>query len=175
MSDMKSEIISWSKTILLALLLAWVVNSFVLVNATVPTGSMENTIMPKDRIVALRLSYLTSSPQRGDVIIFRYPDDLTGETLYVKRVIGLPGETVEVTGGKVYIDGSETGLDEPYTKEDAIGDFGPYEVPEGCYFVMGDNRNNSLDSRYWQNTYVPEDQILGKVIFRYYKGFKMIE
>lgn len=173
--DTKTEIVSWIKTIGLALILAWLVNTLVVVNATVPTGSMENTIMPKDRIVALRLSYLTKSPERGDVIIFHYPDDPTGETLYVKRVIGLPGETVQLLDGNVYIDDNQTPLDEPYIKEDAIGNFGPYEVPEGSYFVMGDNRNNSLDSRYWQNTYVPKDQILGKVLFRYYKGFKFID
>ena len=101
-ADIKKEIFSWIKTILLALVLAWAVNNFVVVNATVPTGSMENTIMPNDRIIAFRLSYLTKEPQRGDIVIFRYPDDPTGETLYVKRVMGLPGDTIEVISGAVY-------------------------------------------------------------------------
>ena len=85
----KSEILSWIFTIGFALVLAIIINSFIIVNATVPTGSMENTIMPKDRIVALRLSYMFEDPQRGDIVVFKYPDD--EKVLYVKRVIGLPG------------------------------------------------------------------------------------
>lgn len=167
-----SEIWSWVKTILLALLLAIFINTCVIVNATVPTGSMENTIMPKDRILAFRLSYVLSEPERGDVVVFRYPDDPTGDTLYVKRVIGLPGETIEVKDGVVFVD--NVGLEETYLKEETYGDFGPYEVPEDSYFMMGDNRNNSLDSRYWSNKFVEEDEILGKVFIRYFPSPKVI-
>ena len=79
----KNEILSWLKTIVFAVILALLINKFVIVNATVPTGSMETTIMPNDRIVALRLSYVFGEPQRGDIAVFKYPDDPTGETLYV--------------------------------------------------------------------------------------------
>lgn len=168
----KNEIISWIKTIAMAVVIAVLINSFVIVNATVPTGSMENTIMPGDRIIALRLTYYVSSPERGDIVVFKYPDDES--VLYVKRVIGLPGETVEVKDGEVYINNSDTPLDDSFVKEQPVGDFGPYEVPEGCYFMMGDNRNNSQDSRYWVNKYVEEDKILGKVYFKYYKGFEFL-
>ena len=168
----KNEIISWIKTIAMAVVIAVLINSFVIVNATVPTGSMENTIMPGDRIIALRLTYYVSSPERGDIVVFRYPDDES--VLYVKRVIGLPGETVEVKDGEVYINNSDTPLDDSFVNEQPVGDFGPYEVPEGCYFMMGDNRNNSQDSRYWVNKYVEEDKILGKVYFKYYKGFEFL-
>ena len=168
----KNEIISWIKTIAMAVVIAVLINSFVIVNATVPTGSMENTIMPGDRIIALRLTYYVSSPERGDIVVFRYPDDES--VLYVKRVIGLPGETVEVKDGEVYINNSDTPLDDSFVKEQPVGDFGPYEVPEGCYFMMGDNRKNSQDSRYWVNKYVEEDKILGKVYFKYYKGFEFL-
>ncbi len=167
------EIISWIKTIVLAVLIAVGINAFVIVNATVPTGSMENTIMPGDRIMALRLTYYFSHPQRGDIAVFKYPDDES--VLYVKRVIGLPGETVEIRDGKVYIDGSDKPLNDDFVKETPVGDFGPYEVPEGCYFMMGDNRNDSLDSRFWVNKYVEEDKILGKVYFKYYKGFEFLD
>lgn len=169
----KSEVFSWIKTIVLAVLLAAIINRFVIVNAKVPTGSMENTIMTNDRFVALRLSYWFGEPERGDVVVFKYPDN--EDVLYVKRVIGLPGETITIKDGRVYINDSEEPLADEYVKEEPYGDFGPYTVPEGSYFMMGDNRNNSLDSRYWQNKFVEEDKILGKVVFKYYKGFKFIK
>ncbi len=171
-STVKTEVISWIKTILLAAILAGAVNSFLIVNAEVPTGSMENTIMAGDRILALRTSYWLDEPKRGDVVVFRYPDDPTGETLYVKRIIGEPGDTVVVEDGVVYANGEA--LEESYLAEPMVGDFGPFTVPEGSYFTMGDNRNHSLDSRYWENKYVEEGEILGKVVLRYYKGFKWI-
>lgn len=174
-TEIRKEIVSWVKTIILALLLAAAINTFVIVNAEVPSGSMENTIMTNDRIVAFRLAYLFGEPKKGDVVVFHFPDDPTGKTLYVKRIIGLPGEKLEIKKGRVYINDSRQPLPESYLKERAVGDFGPYEIPEGCYFMMGDNRNDSEDARFWQNTYVEKSEILGKVIFRYYKGFKIIE
>ena len=83
-------------------------------------------------------------------------------------MIGLPGETVEIRDGKVYIDDSDTPLDEPYVKGVPTGDYGPYVVPDGCYFMMGDNRGDSLDSRFWNNTYVKENKIIAKALFRYF-------
>lgn len=173
MSEVKSEILSWIKTIVFAVVIAVIINKVVIVNATVPTGSMENTIMPNDRVVALRLSYYWGSPDRGDIVVFRYPDN--EEVLYIKRVIGLPGETITIRNGKIYINDSPEPLEEDYLKEDFDGSYGPYIVPEGSYFMMGDNRNNSLDSRYWENKFVEEDKILGKVLFKYYKGFEIIK
>lgn len=167
----KAELISWITTILVALILALGINNFLIVNAKVPTGSMENTIMPKDRIIANRLAYITSDPERGDIVVFKYPDDET--VLYVKRIIGLPGDKVEVIDGKVYINDSKEPLQEDYLKEEMYGTYGPYYVPENCYFMMGDNRNDSLDSRFWENTFVQREKILGKVFFKYYKGFKI--
>ena len=167
------EILSWVGTIFFALILALFINTFVIVNATVPTGSMEDTIMPKDRIVALRLTYYVSHPQRGDIVVFRFPD--AESLLYVKRVIGLPGETVEIKDGRVYIDGAEEPLPDEYVKGTPTGDYGPYEVPEGHYFMLGDNRENSEDSRFWVNKFVEEDKILGKVYFRYYPSIDWLE
>ena len=167
------EVLSWCMTLLAAFVLALVLKNYVIINATVPTGSMENTIMAGDRILALRTSYWFSDPERGDVVVFEDPDDPTGKTLYVKRIIGVGGDTVEVKDGDVLVNGQVQ--DEPYIKEITEGDFGPYHVPEGCYFMMGDNRNDSLDARFWENTYVEKDAILGKVVLRYYKGFKIID
>ena len=171
-STVKTEVISWIKTIILAAVLAGAVNSFLIVNAQVPTGSMENTIMAGDRILALRTSYWFEEPQAGDITVFRYPDDPSGNTLYVKRIIGVEGDMVEVRDGEVYVNGEQ--LAEDYIAEKTMGDFGPVTVPADSYFMMGDNRNHSLDSRFWEDKFVEEDEILGKVVLRYYKGFKLI-
>ena len=169
----KKEIISWIKTILFAVAFALFITKIVIVNAHVPTSSMNHTIPNPSRVVAFRLQYLFSKPQRYDVVVFKFPDN--EEQLFVKRIIGLPGETVEIRQGKVYINGSDTPLPDDFTAEPPHSlDNGPYEVPEGHYFMMGDNRNSSDDSRRWNNTYVAEKKILGKVIFCYYPELKII-
>ena len=127
---------------------------------------MKNTIMPNDRLIAFRLSYLFSDPERYDIVVFKAPDDES--TLYVKRIIGLPGEKVNIIDGKVFIDDQEVPLSDDYIMEDMLGSFGPYTVPENSYFMLGDNRNDSQDSRYWENTFLPKENILGKVLFKYY-------
>lgn len=172
-SQIKKEILSWVETIVLAFVIALFINHFVIVNASVPTGSMENIIMPKDRILAFRLSYLFSEPQRGDIVVFKWPDDPEQKILYVKRVIGLPGDKVDVKDGKVYV--NDVPLDEPYIKEPMDNMSWPtYHVPEDAYFMMGDNRNCSEDSRYWENTYVYKDKMLGKVFFKYYPKLEIM-
>lgn len=142
------------------------VNNFLLINARIPSSSMEDTIMMNDRIFGNRLSYHSEDPKRFDIVIFRYPDDPS--TLFIKRIIGMPGETLEIRGGKVYVDGSAEPLDDSFCREEPLGDYGPFTVPEGCYFMMGDNRNNSNDSRFWHNKYVAKDAILGKAVLRYW-------
>jgi signal peptidase I len=166
-AEVKREVMEWVLILEIAVVIAVVVNMFLIVNAVIPTASMETTIMTGDRIFGNRLAYKNHSPERGDIVIFRFPDDET--QLFIKRVIGLPGETLEVKDGKVFIDGSATPLDEPYVKVQALGDYGPVTVPEGCYFMMGDNRNQSADSRFWVHPFVSEEKILGKAVFRYYK------
>ncbi len=162
------EILSWIIPFVAALLIAVFLKNYIIINANVPSGSMENTIMTGDRLIGNRLAYIRSNPKRGDIIIFHYPDN--EQEIYVKRVIALPGEKVEVRDGKIYIDGSETPLDEPYLKEEWTVATGPYEfeVPEDSYLVLGDNRNDSWDARYWANKYVAEDKILGKAVFAYW-------
>ena len=132
------EILSWVLTFALAIGAAFLIKNYLIINADVPTGSMENTIMPGDRLIGYRLAFLKSTPERGDVVIFHYPDD--EEELYVKRVIGLPGEEVRIEDGKIYIDGDETPLEEDYLKEEWTVATGPYlfEVPDDCYLVLGD-------------------------------------
>lgn len=166
-------IINYVKVFLFAFIIALFINKFVITNAVIPSGSMETTIMTGDRIIGFKLSYLFSEPERGDVIIFKFPDNESD--LYIKRVIGLPGEKVQIIDGKVYINDSETYLSEVYLNVIPHGNFGPYYVPEDYYFVLGDNRNCSKDSRYWTNTFVAKNKIISKAIFRYYPDFKLIK
>ena len=162
--------------IIIALIIAMLLKTFVFANAVVPTGSMLNTIHEGDRIIASRIEYYFNDPERYDIIIFKAPDEVAKgneKEFYVKRVIGLPGETVTIVNGVVYItDASGTTLqaeDDFITACEPTGNFGPYTVPENSYFVMGDNRESSVDSRYWVTTnYVDRDLIIGKVKFRYY-------
>jgi signal peptidase I len=167
-TNVKKEVLSWVMTFAIAFVLAFVLKNYVIINASVPTGSMQNTIQPKDKLFGSRLAYLKEGPERGDIIFFYYPDDESQK--YVKRVIGLPGEKVTIREGKVYINDSETPLDEPYLKEEWVRGTGPYEfiVPEDGYFCMGDNRNGSHDARYWVNTYVMRDKIIGEALYIYY-------
>lgn len=162
----KKELAEWIVVVVLAISVAVFINKFILVNARVPSASMENTVMTGDRLFGNRLSYRHSDPERGDIVIFKFPDDES--QLFIKRIIGLPGETVEIIEGKVYINGSSEPLNEPYLAQEMIGSFGPYVVPEGAYFMLGDNRNYSADSRFWNNKFVYRDKILGKAVFRYY-------
>lgn len=171
------ELIEFFIPIVLAVVIAIVLKTFVFANAVVPTGSMLNTIQEGDRIIASRLAYINNDPERYDIIIFRNPDN--EEECFVKRVIGLPGETVQIVNGIVYVtqtNGETIQLDDSFvTNCEPYGDFGPFEVPEGSYFMMGDNRNTSWDSRFWDNKYVHKDKILGKVKFKYYPGISIIE
>lgn len=162
------ELLSWVITFVAAIVIAMVLKNYIVINATVPTGSMENTIMPKDNIIGFRLAYKFTTPKRGDIIIFKYPDDENEQ--YIKRIIGESGDHVEIKDAKIYINGSEKPLDEPYLKEEWNVETGPYEfdVPEDSYLVLGDNRNNSWDARYWENTYVKKDKIVGKGIVKYF-------
>ncbi len=171
--EITTEIKEWIIVIEIAVILAVILNMFLVVNAVIPSASMETTIMTGDRIFGNRLAYINSDPKRGDIVIFRFPDD--EKQLFIKRVIGLPGETLFIQDGKVYINGSETPLDEPYVNGEPLGDYGPVTVPEGAYFMLGDNRNNSADSRYWNNPFVYRDKILGKAFFRYYRHPGKIE
>lgn len=159
--ETRSEIISWIMFIAGAVIVALFINSFIIFNAHVPSPSMENTIMTGDRVIGLRLAYTFGAPERYDVAIFRFPDN--EKEYFVKRVIGMPGEKVDIKDGKVYINDEEEPLLDHFLKETPYaGDYGPYYVPEGHYFMLGDNRNNSRDSRMWENKFVEKSKVLAK-------------
>ncbi|MCM1135256.1 MAG: signal peptidase I [Clostridium sp.] len=162
------EILGWSKVLLTALVITLVVSKTLIANAQVPTGSMETTIMAGSRILINRLSYMSEEPERGDIIAFYFPDDKS--QIYLKRIIGLPGEKVEGADGEVYVNGVL--LEEGYIKEKINEDFGPYIVPDSSYFVLGDNRNNSADSRFWNDKFVEAEEIIGKAMIEYFPELK---
>jgi len=170
------DTIDFLSPIIIAVVVALLLKTFIFANAVVPTGSMLNTIQEGDRIIASRIEYKFNDPERYDIIIFKAPDEVAKgneKEFYVKRIIGLPGETVTIVNGVVYITDAngttQQARDEFITACNPTGNFGPYTVPEDSYFVMGDNRESSIDSRYWQTTnYVDRDLIIGKVKFRYY-------
>ena len=189
--DMRKEVVSWIRMFVIVIAVVFVLTQFVIINVRVPSGSMENTIMTKDRLIGFRFSYWFDEPQRGDIILFSYPVD--EKQTYIKRVIGLPGETVEIRDGKIYIDGSSEPLEEDYLKETWTweNDGYTFNVPEGCYFVLGDNRNDSEDGRFWAQialnegkastaeeaekySYLKKDEIKGKAIFKYYSKFAIL-
>lgn len=180
-----STVWDYVKMIIIVVVVVLIVNNVVLINAKIPSESMENTIMTGDRIFGFRMAYginfdffgthvskKMKDPERYDIIIFKYPDDES--QLFIKRLIGLPGETVEIRDGKVYIDGSSEPLDDSFVPETPTGNYGPYTVPEDCYFMLGDNRENSRDSRYWDNTFVTFDEIVGKAVIRYFPSIKLL-
>ena len=189
--NVKREIRDWILVIVFAVAATLFIKNFILVNAGVPTSSMVSLIDPGDRLIGFRLAYVFDGPERGDVVIFRYPID--EKQKFIKRVIGLPGETVEIREGKIYIDGSLEPLEEDYLPEEWVvnNDGLYYEVPEDAYFVLGDNRNISKDARYWAQealslglastpeeaekyTYVTDKQLMGKAIFKYYPRFELL-
>lgn len=154
---MKAFIRDILSTIILAVIiflsLQFTIQSFI-----VNGPSMENSFRNGDRLLVLKyeVAYLLHKPERGDVTIFHPPVNLNDD--YIKRIIGLPGDTVEIKKGTVYING--TTLDEPYVKEPPRYTLAPTDIPENHYFVLGDNRNNSSDSH--NGWTVPSENIVGK-------------
>ena len=161
----KKEILSFGIELVVVFLIALFLTNVVIVNARIPSSSMEPTIMTGDRLIGDRIFY-KGDLHRYDVVIFRYPDDET--QLFIKRIIGLPGDVVEAKNGDIYINGTLDQRAQKMAAERLNSDFGPYTVPSDHYFMMGDNRNHSLDSRFWNDPFVSSDEIIGRAIFIYY-------
>lgn len=156
----KQEIFEWVMVFVVAAAMAFVVRTFIFEPVRVDGQSMLNTLQDNEFMIASKFDYLMGDPERFDIVICDYPN--TDDGMYrVKRIIGLPGETLELSAGKLYINGEYVEQNFEMTENEAY--FGPYTVPEGCYFVMGDNRNNSKDSRSSMVGALTRDQIKGHV------------
>jgi signal peptidase I len=150
------------ETILPAILIAILINLFLAQPTRVHGQSMEPSLHTDQRLIVEKISYHLHGPRRGDVVVFSMPQQ--SDELLIKRVIGLPGETVEIRSGKVYVNGAV--LDEPYLEQETRGRFGPVVVPPLHVFVLGDNRSFSNDSRAFDA--VPIKDILGRAWFSYW-------
>ena len=181
----KSTAREYFESIVIAVILALFVRTWCFQAFKIPTGSMENNLLIGDHLVVNKFLFAPAAFEkallpirnfrRGDVVVFKSPED--PERDFIKRVIGLPGETLELRHKKIHINGKE--LPEPYvhfllppradgemTAFDKRETYGPVTVPEGHLFVMGDNRDNSQDSRYWG--FMPRDYVKGKALFVYF-------
>ncbi|GBF79304.1 signal peptidase I [Aphanothece sacrum] len=155
------------KTVATAAILAFGIRTFVAEARYIPSSSMEPTLQINDRLIIEKLSYRFQEPQRGDVVVFNPTQALEAQNFhdaFIKRVIGLPGETIEVKAGHVYVNGQR--ISEKYISEDPNYNYGPVTVSQGEYLVLGDNRNNSYDSHYWG--FVPKEKIIGKAFVRFW-------
>lgn len=175
---MKKESPSWIRetveTIVIALVLAFLIRTFIVETFWIPSGSMEPTLMVGDRIMAYKLLYGINRVKRGDIIIFKFPLDPKKD--FVKRVIGLPGDVIEIKEKEVYVNGKK--LIEPYVVHSDNWDtgfprdeYGPVKIPPESLFVLGDNRDSSEDSRYWG--YVPKENIIGKAFLIYWPPWRI--
>ena len=167
--ELVDDALNWLRIVTSVLLFALLLFGFVVANAGVNQFSMRATLMDGDRIIALRLAYVLSEPDIYDIVVFyREP----GGELFIKRVLGTPGDEVNILGGVVFVNGEP--VDSSFVYGEPFGDFPSVVVPDGHVFVLGDNRNNSIDSRHWPEIYIPHSNILGRAIFRYWPGFRIL-
>ena len=158
------EIKEWVMTILLAVVLVIVIRTFVMDSRIVPTTSMVPTIMPQDRLFVEKITCRFGGLQRGEVIVFKPPAQSGLKDDLIKRLIGLPGDTVEVKNGKLYV--NDVLQNEPYLAEPIQYSLKKITVPEGKLFVLGDNRNRSYDSHEWG--FVDIANVKGKAFITYW-------
>ncbi|MFZ5814849.1 MAG: signal peptidase I [Bacillota bacterium] len=156
----KSPTREFLETIILALIVALVVRTFVVEVYRVDGSSMENTLRTEERVLVNKFIYRFRNPEPGDVIVFKYPKQPDRD--FIKRVVAVAGDTVQMEKGKVYVNGQP--FPEPPTVRMTTTDYGPYTVPAGSVFVLGDNRNNSEDSRFFGQ--VPLGNIRGLAFAR---------
>lgn len=161
----KRFIIELLEIVAVAFVLSWLLRTFVIEARKVPTGSMLPTIQLEDRLIVDKIYFKRFDEIKpGDVVVFHPPPEANATDDYIKRVIGLAGDKVEIRNRVTYV--NDQPLDEPYVTDPARYDYGPVIVPEDSIFVMGDNRNSSADSREWG--FLPVENITGRTLFCYW-------
>lgn len=163
------EILEWFFTLASAILIALLVHTYIGQGYTVLGPSMQPTLYTGEKVVIGKLTYRLAEPQLGDIVVVKYPKSASnpeGDNSYVKRVVGLSGDTLEVREGQLIRNGQV--VDEPYIKEPMQWDYGAVTVPDGMVFVMGDNRNDSNDSRSSSVGPIPRDNVVGKAYCIYW-------
>jgi signal peptidase I len=157
---MKKFLKQWVPSILIGVVLSLFIRTYVAEAMRVPTNSMDPTIEVNDRLVVEKMLWLTTL-KHGDIVVFIPP--VEGEQKkYVKRLMGLPGDTIEINDGALFRNGEK--IDEPYLKETMNYTFGPVTVPADHYFFLGDNRNVSYDAHLWPTPFVAKDKLIGKML-----------
>ena len=164
LAQVKEELVAWLKTLVSAAVYAVLIVTFLFQVARVEGLSMAPTLEDQDRLIVNKLVYRIGEPRRGDIVMLYYPNDPNKS--FVKRVIAEEGDQVRIVDGKVYR--NDILLDDSFIAPDfrSHDDWGPQVIPEGYYFVMGDHRNNSSDSRHWG--FVPKKYIIGRVQLRWW-------
>ncbi len=164
LAQVQEELVAWIKTLISAAVYAILIVTFGFQVARVEGLSMAPTLADQDRLIVNKLAYRIGEPRRSDIVMLYYP--LNPDKSFVKRVIAEEGDTVRIVDGKVYV--NEVPLNDDYVPQEyrSHDDWGPQVIPEGYYFVMGDHRNNSSDSRTWG--FVPKRYIIGKVQLRWW-------
>lgn len=169
----KQEAFDWFKSLVWAVIIALVIRIFFIGNFKIPTTSMVPTLQVGDRLLSNDIIYRIRAPKRGEVVIFKYPEDPKRD--FVKRMIGLPGEKVMIKDGRIYINGQAVTDSKVvcryYYSEGFYANEWETEVPQNSYFVLGDNSINSKDSRYWG--FVPQKNLVGRALFAYWPPWRM--
>ncbi|MGL6014505.1 MAG: signal peptidase I [Selenomonadaceae bacterium] len=159
-NSLGEEVKDWVVSILVAVVLAFFIRYFIVELYLVDGPSMRPTLLNQERLVVNKFIYRFRAPERGEVLVFRYPQDQSRD--FIKRVIAVPGDTIEIKDGRVFV--NQQLMNEPYILSQTRGDYPLSTVPEGHIFVMGDNRNNSEDSRFADVGFVPFSLIKGKAM-----------
>ena len=160
----KSPLREWVESIVGAVILTAFIIVFIAQSFVVEGTSMLPTLDNNQRLLVDKLTYRFREPGHGDIIVFRYPANPQEE--FIKRIIAVPGDSIAIANGKVYVNGNV--IAEDYILEPTIRGFSPHIVPEGHYFVLGDNRNDSLDSRDPRVGFVPRENIIGRAVWSYW-------